>query len=90
MALVYPSVLKMILSRILLGQEQSEDDSEEDWPDQWIRFVKSHLDVAAPPQLEDEGFESVSQWIEQAAISFCSKNRIYDGFSRRWNSGNVS
>ena len=89
MALVYPSVLKMILSRILLSQEQSEDDNEEDWPEQWIEFARSHLGMEEPPQLESEGIESVSQWIDQAATSFCNKNRSYDSFSRRWTSGDT-
>ena len=89
MGLVYPSVLKMILSRILLSQDLSEDDNEEDWPDQWIEFARNHLGVAEPPQLDSDGFESFSQWIDQAAAAFCDKNRIYDGFSKRWNSGDT-
>lgn len=87
-ALVYPSVLKMILSRILLSQEQS-DDSEEDWPEQWIKFARSHLGMDEPPPLESEGTESVSQWIDRAVTSFCNKHQSYDGFSKRWTSGDT-
>ena len=89
MALVYPAVLRMILSRILLNREQSEDDNDEDWPEQWIEFTTSHLGIDYPPQLESEGIESVSHWIDRAVTSFCSKNRSYDGFARRWTGGDA-
>ena len=89
MALVYPSALKMILSRILLSHEQFEDDNEEDWPEQWIEFATGHLGIEEPPQLESEGTESVAQWIDQAVTTFCNKNRSYDNFSRRWNGGDT-
>ena len=89
MALVYPSVLKMILSRILLNREQSEDDNEEDWPEQWIEFAKSHLGMDEPPQFESGGPESVSQWIDRAVTSFCTKNQSFDRFSRRWTSSDT-
>ena len=89
MALVYPAVLRMILSRILLDPEQSDDDNAEDWPEQWIEFTTSHLSMDYPPQLENEGIESVSQWIDRAVTSFCSKNRSYDGFARQWTSGDT-
>ena len=84
MALVYPAVLRMVLSRILLNSEQSEDDNEEDWPEQWIEFATSHLGMNKPPQTENEGIEPVSHWIDQAVTSFCSRNHSYDGFAKRW------
>ena len=87
MALVYPAVLRMVLSRILLNKEQSEDDNEEDWPEQWIEFATGHLGMEEPPQMESEGIESVSQWIDRAVASFGYRNRSYDGFARRWNGG---
>lgn len=89
MALVYPAVLRMVLSRILLNQEQSEDDNEEDWPDQWIDFATSYLGMDKPPQMENEGIEPVSQWIDQTVASFCSKNHSYDGFARQWTDGDT-
>ena len=89
MALVYPAVLRMVLSRILLNRDQSEDDNEEDWPEQWIEFAKGHLGMEEPPQVDNEGIEPVSQWIDRTVASFCSRNRSYDGFSRRWNSGDT-
>ena len=89
MALVYPSVLRMLLSRILLYQGQSEDDIDEDWPEQWLEFTKSNLGMDDPPQLESEGIESVCQWIDRAVSSFCGKNRSYDGFERRWSGGDA-
>ena len=89
MALVYPAVLKIALSRILLNREQSEDDNEEDWPQQWIEFARSHLGMDEPPQLESENIESVSQWIDRAVTSFCTKNHSYDGFARRWTRGDI-
>ncbi len=85
MALVYPAVLRMVLSRILLNREQSEDDNEEDWPEQWIEFATGHLGMEEPPQMENEGNDPVSQWIDRAVASFCNRNRSYDGFARRRN-----
>ena len=87
MALVYPAVLRMVLSRILLNREQSEDDNEEDWPEQWIEFATGHLGMEEPPRIDNEGIEPVSLWIDRAVASFCSRNRSYDGFARRWNGG---
>ena len=68
MALVYPSVLKMILSRILLSQDQSEDDNVEDWPEQWIAIAREAIlgVTGTTSSWRTEGFESVSQWIDQA------------------------
>ncbi len=87
MALVYPTVLRLILNRILLSQEGFEEDSDEEWANDWIAFAKSHLKMSAPPRVEADGTGPVNEWIDRAVTSFCSKNGSYDGFSRRWDRG---
>lgn len=80
MALVYPEVLRAVLTRILLDEE----DSSEDWPKQWIAFAAHHLAMGEPPEVKSDDLEAVRAWVDQAASSFCSKNKSYEGFARRW------
>lgn len=89
MALVYPAVLRMVLSRILLNQEQSESDAAEDWPGQWKKFATRHLGMEEPPQMENGDIEPVRQWIDRAVTSFCDRNHTYDGFAGRWTGGDA-
>jgi len=79
-ALVYPTVLRTILTRILRG---GLDDLEatDDWPSLWIRFAKGHPGISDPP---DDAGEDGDDWVDEVVAAFCKRNRIYDTFARRW------
>ena len=85
MALVYPEALRTVLTRILLKPDDSGDNDDEEWSEQWIAFTTSHLKMDKPPQMESEGIESVRAWIDHAVGSFCRKNQSYNSFAKRWN-----
>ena len=89
-ALVYPTLLRMILIRILLDRDQFEEDGEEEWPRNWIAFTRSRLGMGEPPELLEEGAEPVNNWIDQAVGAFCRSNSSYNGFARRWELGDTA
>ena len=79
--LVYPTVLRSILSRILQDRASDEgDDDPDDWRSRWIRFAASLPGISRPP--EDAG-ES-DDWIDDVVGAFCRSHRIYDDFYSHW------
>jgi hypothetical protein len=67
-ALVYPAVIREILTFILLQNDHEYEPGSDDWEDQWISYVRSLPGIADPP---NEG-EEIRNWIDQAVRSFCS------------------
>ena len=73
-ALVYPEVLRSILSRILLENEWSDDDDEEDWQSDWIRFARNLGGLASmPPEHQKTDRET---WIEDAVAAFARRMQL--------------
>ena len=84
-ALVYPTVLRTILTRIVPGNLPDPDEGD-DWRSSWIRFAKTHPGISDPPDDDEGGGDlSADDWIEAVVAAFCKRNRIYDTFVRRWN-----
>ncbi|MBK8979627.1 MAG: hypothetical protein IPM29_27325 [Planctomycetes bacterium] len=76
-ALVYPAVLRRILTHILLVEEMREFDAGDDsWQAQWLKWAMHwHPDRAAPPP-EAEDIEVSLQWIEEVASGFCTQRQV--------------
>ena len=69
-ALVYPAVVREILTKILLSDDYQEYDVEsDDWKDRWLHFICSLPAVNDLPAGEDE--LPKLQWIEDAVRAFC-------------------
>lgn len=84
--LVYPTVLRRILTHIVPDNMPDLEESD-DWRFMWLRFAKTLPGISEPP-VDDEGDDdlSVDDWIEAVVTAFCKRNRIYETFARRWDS----
>ncbi len=85
--LVMPEVLEAILVRILLVDQDKDDDQDEetgDWRSQWLRFVRCIPGTTECPDIEDK--DAVEEWIEQVVEAFSRKQHIfekYEGYRNR-------
>jgi hypothetical protein len=70
-ALVYPAVVREILTWILVIDGRDYDPGSEEWPQQWLDFVCRLPDVGLPPSNEGDP-EAKSEWIEKAVDVFCA------------------
>jgi hypothetical protein len=81
-ALVYPSVLRAVLWRILEAEEWRDTEDMDDWRSRWLRFAVSLPGVGDPPGKEDEA--RLDEWIDSAALAFCRRQNIRATFERYW------
>lgn len=78
-SLVYPEVIRQILSRAI---EQNIDLEEADdrWPYLWLAFGKNlHPAREKPPSQDDE--ETKEDWIEQVVGGFCQIHSLRDKYA---------
>lgn len=82
-ALVYPAVIRQVLSRALLLDGVYDPDADPDgWHSQWLRWgIHWHFDGAHPDHGNpDQCREQWEAWIEEVVDSFCKKHRARDKF----------
>lgn len=79
-ALVYPEVLRRMLSRALFDEGWMEEDEEGGWQADWVRFAKNlgGLGPVPPSDLKAER----ESWIEEAVSAFCRKLEIRSTWDR--------
>lgn len=70
-ALVYPEVLRRLLTVILIDHEWSEDD-EGGWESDWVRFARNTGGLAAPPSKADDR----EAWVEEAVGAFARRHKL--------------
>jgi hypothetical protein len=73
-ALVYPAVVREILTHILLVERHDATEEGGDWWSLWLRWAARF----APGAFSDE--ESASFWIDDAVAAFCNDRRVVE----RW------
>ena len=73
-ALVYPEVLRRLLTRALIDQKWTEEDDEGGSASDWLRFTKN-LGVPWPPPLPDMTADC-EQWIDEAVAAFSRRNQL--------------
>jgi len=81
-ALVYPSVLREILTRVLKIEEYDDPDERDDWRAQWLRFALLLDGVRDVPDVEKDSEEDVDDWIEEVTLSFCRQFHMLKYFER--------
>lgn len=81
-ALVYPAVLREILTRVLKIEEYDDPDDHDDWRAQWLRFSLLLDGVRDVPDVDKDSEEDVDDWIEEAISSFCRRFHILNYFER--------
>ncbi len=69
-SLVYPAVVREILTRIVVIDGHEYDLDNDDWWQRWLYFVCSLPNVGQPPGGDDD-FSIKYEWIDVAVKSFC-------------------
>lgn len=79
-SLVYPPVIRQILTRALHVPFE-EDEASEHWASLWLKFAqKLHPEHAKPPIEEQD--EEQDEWITEVVDSFCKDHALLEQFVR--------
>lgn len=78
--LVYPEVLRRILTKVLVENDWSDDSEESDWESDWIRFARN---LGGLPPVPHPGLKlDRSAWIEEAVAAFARKMQLRSVWDR--------
>lgn len=72
-SLVYPEVLRGLLTHVLIGNEWTEDDDTVEWETAWMHFAKG-LGVQWPPPAAADQKEQCTEWIDEAVSAFARRH----------------
>lgn len=70
-SLVYPSVLREILTHVLLIEKHDDASDPEDWQSQWVSFASMSPGVGELPEVED--IDGRADWIDKAVTAFAKR-----------------
>lgn len=73
-ALVYPEIMRRLLTRALVQEKWTEDDDGSGWTSDWMRFARN-LGVPWPPPAPDLEADCEA-WIEDAVAAFARRNQL--------------
>lgn len=74
LTLVYPEVLRRILTKVLVENNWADDGDEEDWESDWVRFARN---LGGLPPLPDAGLKlDRKAWIEEAVAAFARRMQL--------------
>jgi len=86
-SLVYPQVLREILTRIALIEDEELDlDVQTDWRTQWCKFAERLPNVSPFPEEQD----AREDWIDSAVEGFCRRNGVIAKFNIHWKEGEAT
>lgn len=77
--LVYPEAFRQILTRILIEDQHSDPDCDDDWPSLWLKLACSLPEMVPPPQV---GRVDQQAWIDKAVEAFSADHRLLDIFNQ--------
>jgi hypothetical protein len=77
--LVYPEVFRQILHRILVVDQHTDPDCDDDWPSLWLKLACSLPGMSIPPQ---RGRANQQAWIERAVGAFGYSNKMLQMFNQ--------
>ena len=75
--LIYPEVLRQILTRILLVDDHTDPDCDDDWPSLWLKLASALPGMSAPTQISKTDRQT---WIENAVNAFGGNFNMRDKF----------
>ncbi len=90
LGLVYPELVRAILTEILFVQEVTDPDFDDSaWTSLWLRYACSLPGVDAPPEGASERARAAqAEWIDSAVQAFCqsrqARQRLADALSREF------
>lgn len=85
-ALVYPALVRQVLSHVLLEEKHDDPDTEDDWRGLWLRFGKE-MSKERPPRHDDE--EAVCEWIDKVITRFSSRHKFLINYRKALRAGDV-
>lgn len=81
-SLIYPQVLRQILTRILWVEKYHEVDDLEDWRASWLRYATRLPGISAPP--EEKASSEYDDWVDNAVAAFSKSHGMLEQFSTFW------
>jgi hypothetical protein len=84
-SLVYPNLLREILTRIFYVEEYFDIDLMSDWRSQWIYFATKLPGTSDPPAETQR--DKIEDWINEVVSAFCRKFSIQKKFMNHWANG---
>lgn len=82
-ALAYPSIVREILTKILIIEEHFDVSEEDSWMTNWLRFANSYPSVGEMPS-EKDSHEECYEWIESVVSAFCKQQHVRKNFASVW------
>ncbi|MEO6034312.1 MAG: hypothetical protein ABIQ35_03570, partial [Verrucomicrobiota bacterium] len=82
-SLVYPAVLRQLLTNIL-GTDHRDTDDEMDWRSKWLRFAAILPGVDPELPGKEEGPDAALRWAEDAVAAFAKKLALKEKFADAW------
>lgn len=82
LSLVYPSVFRAVLWRVLAQEAHRNTKDADDWRSRWLRFAAGLPGVGDLPAGDDE--TRLDDWIDTAASAFCRRHNIRSTYERYW------
>jgi hypothetical protein len=79
-SLVYPEVLRRLLTHALIKKEWTEQYDDDDWVSDWMKFSRQ-LGVSWPPPPPDSELEC-EVWIDEAVSAFARRNQLRTTWDR--------
>ena len=84
-SLVYPSVLREVLVRVLIIEKHDDDTDLEDWKSLWVRFATLQPGLGELPDPDE--IEERSDWIDKAVTAFAKQLQCRAKFAEYWKEG---
>lgn len=81
-SLIYPQVLRQILTRILWVEKYHEADDVEDWRAEWLRYATRLPGVSAPP--DETASSEYDEWVDNAVAAFSKSHGMLEQFRTYW------
>ena len=79
LSLVYPETFRQILTRIVVVDQHTDPDCDDDWPSLWLKLACTLPGMAPPPQI---GKADQQAWIDKAVEAFGGNNKLLEKFSQ--------
>ena len=77
-ALVYPEVFRRILTKIVIEDEHTDPDCDDDWPSLWLKLARRLPAMDDPPAMKNE----LESWIDKATEAFSAKFDVLAKFNQ--------
>jgi hypothetical protein len=85
---VYPQVVRHVLAHAIAENVDVDEEDDERWPIQWLRFGKNlHPSKEKPPKVDDTE-EEREEWIETVVEAFCDTHAFKDKYQSAVQAGN--